>query len=295
MTELVSKSPAESRLILSVFPGADLLGRAFEAEGFCVVRGPDLVWGGDIRGFHPPRGVFWGIIGGSPCQDFSSLRRSPPTGYGVEMLDHWVRIVTEARPEWFILENVPRVPSISVFGYYLQRFNLAAKECGGSQARLRCFQFGNRVKAVPLVTPRSPASGTVSRAALASEGTRKGRRSFADFCELQGLPRDFDLPGLSIAAQYRAVGNGVPLQLGRVIARAVAAWAVTDWAVRVCLCDCGRPVTGRQTLATAACRKRMERRRRDRAAGDLRRRDTAAVTARGPVTAWRVTVPPVSE
>jgi hypothetical protein len=86
--------------------------------------------------------------------------------------------------------------------------------------------------------------------------------------------------------KYRAVGNGVPLQLGRVIARAVAAWALTDRAVRVCLCNCGRPVTGRQRLATAACRKRMERRRR---------RDTAAVTELGPVTAWQVTVSPVSE
>jgi DNA (cytosine-5)-methyltransferase 1 len=197
------------------------------------------------------------------------------------MLEQWVRIVTAAQPVWFILENVPRVPSISVAGYGVQRFNLAAKECGGSQARLRCFQFGNLVKSIPLVIPRSTASRAVSRAALASEGTRKGRRTFADFCELQGLPRDFDLPGLSIAAKYRAVGNGVPLQLGRVIARAVAAWAVTDRAVRVCLCNCGRPVTGRQTLATAACRKRMER----------RRRDSAGVTELQPVTAAASHIP----
>lgn len=50
--------------MLSVFPGIDLLGRAFESEGFCVVRGLDLLWGGDVRTFHPPRGVFWGMIGG---------------------------------------------------------------------------------------------------------------------------------------------------------------------------------------------------------------------------------------
>ena len=252
-------------LILSVFPGADLLGRAFEESGLCIVRGPDLVWGGDIRTFHPPPGVFWGIIGGSPCQDFSSLRRTAPTGYGVEMLAEFARAVTEAQPEWFLLENVPRVPSVSVPGYFLQRFNLAAKECGGSQARLRCFQFGNRLKPVPLVICRSPADSGLSHAALASEGTRKGRRSFPDFCALQDLSRDFDLPGLSIAAKYRAVGNGVPLQMGRVIARAVTAWAAADGGSRVCLCDCGRPVSGRQTMATAACRKRMERRRRDSA------------------------------
>lgn len=40
-------------LILSLFPGIDLLGRAFEELGACVVRGPDLLWGGDIRAFSP--------------------------------------------------------------------------------------------------------------------------------------------------------------------------------------------------------------------------------------------------
>ena len=52
-------------LILSLFPGIDLLGRGFEAESFAVVRGPDLLWGGDIRSFHVPPGRFDGIIGGS--------------------------------------------------------------------------------------------------------------------------------------------------------------------------------------------------------------------------------------
>src|SRR2546430_12673163 len=37
----------------------------------CVVRGPDLLWGGDIRRFHPPAGKFDGVIGGPPCQLFS--------------------------------------------------------------------------------------------------------------------------------------------------------------------------------------------------------------------------------
>ena len=52
-----------AELVLSVFPGIDLLGRAFEEMGFCVVRGPDVIWGGDIRTFHPPAGAFGGIPG----------------------------------------------------------------------------------------------------------------------------------------------------------------------------------------------------------------------------------------
>jgi hypothetical protein len=51
-------------LVLSIFPGIDGLGRAFEELGYCVVRGPDVLWGGDVRRFHPPAGVFAGVIGG---------------------------------------------------------------------------------------------------------------------------------------------------------------------------------------------------------------------------------------
>ena len=65
------------RTIVSLFPGIGILDKGFEDEGFCVLRGPDLIWGGDIRRFHLPPEVCQGIIGGPPCQDFSSLNRSP--------------------------------------------------------------------------------------------------------------------------------------------------------------------------------------------------------------------------
>ena len=41
-------------LVLSLFPGIGLLDSAFEEEGFCVVRGPDLLWGGDVGRFTRP-------------------------------------------------------------------------------------------------------------------------------------------------------------------------------------------------------------------------------------------------
>src|SRR6266852_4876882 len=66
--------PRMSGFVLSLFPGIGLLDMAFEEEGFCVVRGPDLLWGGDIRRFHPPAGKFDGVIGGPPCQMFSRMR-----------------------------------------------------------------------------------------------------------------------------------------------------------------------------------------------------------------------------
>ena len=90
-------------LVLSLFPGIDLLGRGFEAEGFCVVRGPDLIFGGDIRSFHAPSGRFDGVIAGSPCQDYSRARRAPPTGESDAAVAEFARAVTEARPAWWLL------------------------------------------------------------------------------------------------------------------------------------------------------------------------------------------------
>lgn len=64
-----------SKLVLSLFPGIGMLDMAFEEAGFCVVRGPDLLWGGDVRQFGPPAGKFDGVIGGPPCQFASSMSR----------------------------------------------------------------------------------------------------------------------------------------------------------------------------------------------------------------------------
>jgi DNA (cytosine-5)-methyltransferase 1 len=251
-------------LVLSLFPGIDLLGRAFESEGFCVVRGPDLLWGGDVRGFHVPPGRFDGIVAGSPCQDFSRARRSAPTGYGLEMLAEFRRVVLECQPAWFLLENVAAVPDVQIPGYAVQRFGLNSRECGMLQVRLRYFQFGSNSGAV-LVPDRLPFSGPGVPTCMASEGDRPGRRGWSEFCMLQGLPGDFDLPGLSVTAKYRAVGNGVPIPMGRTVARAIKKPARLEPGQALCVCGCGRIVPAGQLQATAACRKRMQRRRdRDR-------------------------------
>lgn len=90
--------------VLSIFPGIDLLGMAFEEEGFCVVRGPDLIWGGDIRNFHPPAGVFGGIIGGPPCggeSNWSYLNKNRAS-----LWPEALRVIQEVRPAWWLLEAV---------------------------------------------------------------------------------------------------------------------------------------------------------------------------------------------
>jgi DNA (cytosine-5)-methyltransferase 1 len=268
---------AQSPVAVSIFPGADLLGRGFEQAGYCVLRGPDLLWGQDVHSFHLVRHIFDGIFGGSPCQGFSRVRRGRREGdelhrYGERMVFEFGRLVTEAQPEWWLLENVPTVSALTVSGYQVQRFTISAAECGMTQYRLRCFQFGYRPGTPALVIPRGTAkAGWSQKAALASEGRRMDRRSWADFCALQGLPRDFDLPGLPRATKYALVGNGVPVPMARTIAEAIF-YRFRNGHLRVCICDCGRPVEGNRTLATAGCRKRMQR-----------KRDTA-VTGPGPVT-----------
>ncbi len=244
-----------SSLVLSVFPGIDLLGMGFEHQGFCIVRGPDLIWGGDIRSFHPPARVFGGVIGGSPCQDFSKARRSEPTGNGLAMLAEFVRVVLEASPDWFLLENVPQVPDIVVPGYSIQRFDLHASEVGVNQNRLRHFQYGSRFGLVL----RLDRPARKSKDALPCL-TTGDLRSWSNKCRLQGLPPDFDLPSLSQSGKSKALGNGVPLPMAEFIAAAVKC-PVDPAVVRLCICGCGRSVDGKKRAALAACRKRIERRK----------------------------------
>lgn len=261
VTDQATTAAAQSRpgLVLSLFPGIDLLGRGFESAGWCVVRGPDIINGGDVREFHALPGRFDGVIGGPPCQDFSRARRSSPTGAGLEMLAEYRRIVEEAAPLWWLMENVPSVPDMVIPGYSHLRMDLNAREFGAVQNRHRHFQFGHVAGLVPVVTRRQVVSpGKSQPCCLASEGARKDRRSWADFCELQGLPRDFDLPGMTLTARYRAVGNGVHVAVAEALARAIAA-AVPTAAVRLCACGCGRLVEGKQTMAGPACRKRKQR------------------------------------
>lgn len=262
--------------ILSVFSGIGLLDSGFEEIGFCVVRGPEKILGGDIRKFRAVPGVFGGVIGGPPCQDFSRARRTPPTGEGLELLGEYRRIVLESDVEWFLMENVPCVPDLEIPGYFVQRFDLCPTHLGQRQSRLRHFQFGSK-RGFVLDIQRRPFTGTKEPCLTASEGSRVGKRTWADFCTLQGLPADFTLSELHKTAKYRAVGNGVHAEVSREVARAIrevlsSGNPTTFFNTEVCACGCGRLLTGKQKSASPACRKRLQMKRlqmkRDRAEGN---------------------------
>jgi DNA (cytosine-5)-methyltransferase 1 len=253
-----------SGLVLSLFPGIGLLDMAFEQEGFCVVRGPDLLWGGDVRRFHPPPYRFDGIIGGPPCQRFSRLqslvaaqRRKSPDKYqkAPNLIPEFERCIRKASPRWFVMENVPAAPEPEVDRYLVRSQLLNNRWLGERQNRLRRFSWGWRLDSgsrvprlqldddiVALENPEyAPAvlasgGGRCVPVALGGSGKRKtthgkiskaadlGRCSteaFREMCELQGLPSDYDLPGFTVKEKIRAVGNGVPIPMGRAVARAV--------------------------------------------------------------------------
>lgn len=135
-----------SQLVLSIFPGIDLLGQAFEEEGFCIVRGPDVLWGGDIRRFNPPPGVFEGIIGGPPCPEFSPLRSLIKAhGYKTKhgnLIPEFQRVVSEAQPGWYLMEEGSLAPEAPVEGYAVHSFYLCPTWLGEEQRRKRRFCFG---------------------------------------------------------------------------------------------------------------------------------------------------------
>lgn len=233
-------------LVLSLFPGIGLLDRAFEEEGFCLVRGPDLLWGGDVKRFHPPPGRFDGVIGGPPCQAHSRMAnivRAKGLKTKPDLIPEFERCVREAQPAWFVMENVPAAPEPRVAGYHVVAQLLNNRWLGEVQNRLRRFSFGFRERALPIRFDVAALESAHFEPAVMALGTRlvdvkvggsgklkRGRaairipRSFAACLELQGLPPDFlsEAP-FTMTGKRAAVGNGVPLPMGRAVARAVKA------------------------------------------------------------------------
>jgi DNA (cytosine-5)-methyltransferase 1 len=223
---------AMNGLVLSIFPGIDLLGRAFEEEGFCVVRGPDLLWGGDIHAFHPPAGRFDGMIGGPPCQAFSRMvHMVKANGYKVadNLIPEFERVVQEAEPAWWIMENVlaaPRPAATKAFYW------LTDCDWGGSTQRARCFSSNIELD-LWFQAQGIPTHPSVTRDARAvpvaygGSGKRKEKHvgpglSVAEMLHRQGFPRELlDECPLTVNGKRSAVGNGVPLAMGRAVAKAV--------------------------------------------------------------------------
>lgn len=219
-----------SELVLSLFPGIGLLDRAFAAAGFCVVQAADKITGGDVSDFAGVPGRLNGIVAGPPCQGFSAINRyrKSKVHHSVqnsrEMMRQTCRIIIECQPEWFLIENVPNVPDVRIDGYTVQRIPITHLECGGVQLRSRHVQFGSIRGDV--IRPERVNDCTQNRkkgrpAKAVTTKTEKWK-DFPDVCRRQDLDKPLQLKGWTRSAKVMAVGNGVPLRMGRALAAAVA-------------------------------------------------------------------------
>ena len=232
-------------LVLSLFPGIGMLDMAFEEEGFCVVRGPDLLWGGDVRAFHPPIGRFDGVIGGPPCQFASEMSRfNAHMGKDLaeNLIPEFERIVGESGAPWFAMENVVQAPAPAIAGYTITENVLRDHWCGGETMRQRRMSIGMTdgqrvlVETLPLHKP-DPELAVTSGAREDRFGrpkhnvggewrvcsTRGPRLPIEEMARRQGLPAHFfgENSPFTDLAKRKMIGNGVPLAMGRAVARAV--------------------------------------------------------------------------
>ncbi len=216
------------------------MGRGFEDEGYCVVRGPDRLWGGDIKSFHPPADAFEGVIGGPPCQEFSRLRRlNPgiPPKWG-NLIPEFERVVSEARPRWFVMENIKEAPLPAVEGYHIHPTLLNNRWLGAEQNRVHRFSFGDRDGSklnydVVIFENFNYRYRVMACGEDPRHGKHKGNRNLhykagptnatvKDSLQLQGLPIDLldDAP-LTVKGKQSVVGDAVSFPMARALARAV--------------------------------------------------------------------------
>lgn len=92
------------------------------------------------------------IIGGPPCQDYSSAGMRDENGGRAILTVKYAEIVTRIRPQWFVMENVSNIlkyhkvfEAMDIFrehGYGISYHVLNAAYCGVPQRRKRFFMVG---------------------------------------------------------------------------------------------------------------------------------------------------------
>lgn len=92
------------------------------------------------------------VVGGPPCQDFSSAGKRNENGARGDLTLSYANIIIGVQPSWFLMENVERIQKTEVFaevkrvlrhaGYGLTEMVLDASKCGVPQSRKRMFLIG---------------------------------------------------------------------------------------------------------------------------------------------------------
>lgn len=98
------------------------------------------------------------IVGGPNCQGVSLRGKRDPNDPKNKMFTHYLRLIEEVQPEWFVMENVPGLlhkhnrelasdifQSFEEIGYRCGADVLLAADYGAPQLRYRLFLIGNRI------------------------------------------------------------------------------------------------------------------------------------------------------
>jgi hypothetical protein len=104
-------TPLEERLVLDLCAGSGAWSEPYRAAGYRVIRVslPHV----DVRTFRALPSVMahekhpvWGILAAPPCNEFSMAKRDARDFVrGMECVNACLRIVLQARPRWWALEN----------------------------------------------------------------------------------------------------------------------------------------------------------------------------------------------
>ena len=156
--------------VIDIFCGCGGLSYGFVKEGFKIVRAFDN-WDSAINvynenflhtaekvdayaltpeylsEYHPDI-----IIGGPPCQDYSSAGKRDESLGRADLTRRYAEIISQVKPRWFVMENVDRIlksetlpVAIEIYrkaGYGLSQVVLDASLCGTPQKRKRFFLIG---------------------------------------------------------------------------------------------------------------------------------------------------------
>lgn len=155
-------------------------------------------------------GTRFALIGGPPCQGFSEIGRRDPNDHRNDLFGHFMRLVAETRPSFFIAENVPGILSASNSALVARALSqipsdyvvlpptkLCAANFGAATSRTRVFFVGydpgqcNPLTSTIFDAPKEVRPTTVSEA-------------------LAGLPEVISPSWTTEANQWQAVGKIPP-------------------------------------------------------------------------------------
>lgn len=181
--------------VLSLFTGAGGLDLGFERAGCETVvavdndyescktlryNRPDWdVFEGDIREFVPAYDDIDIVIGGPPCQGFSSAGKGNPQDPRNFLWKEYLRVVEAVKPRAVVIENVSGLKhrrngdhlsgilsALEALGYEFAMDVLNAAEFGVPQARRRLFVIGLLHGTPSLPSPTSPKKIATVREAI---------------------------------------------------------------------------------------------------------------------------------